>query len=286
MKSTKNASPAQAGKKTQTEEFELVILGGGTGSTIAAWTFAGEGKQVAVVERKYIGGSCPNIACLPSKNIIHSAKVASYFRRSMEFGITLDGFAIDMAGVHERKRSMVRGLNDMILENYRNTGAEFILGTGRFLAPRTVEVTLADGTTRQLRGANVIVSTGTRAALEKIPGLAEAQPLTHIEALELDKIPDHLLVVGGGYVGVEMSQAICRFGSKVTMIDRNGRLMSKEDPDVCEALRSLLADEGIDILLNARIKQVSGKCGDSVSVIVEQNGIEKVLKGSHVLVAT
>jgi len=166
-----------------------VILGGGTGSTIAAWTFAGEGKQVAVVERKYIGGSCPNIACLPSKNIIHSAKVASYFRRSKEFGITHDGFAIDTADVRERKRKMVRGLNDMYMENYRNTGAEFILGTGRFLAPRTVEVTLADGTIRQLRGANVIVSTGTRAALEAIPGLAEAQPLTHIEALELDEIP-------------------------------------------------------------------------------------------------
>jgi pyruvate/2-oxoglutarate dehydrogenase complex dihydrolipoamide dehydrogenase (E3) component len=286
MKRTESTSSAQVLNKTQLEEFDLVILGGGTGSTIAAWTFAGEGKRVAVVDRKYIGGSCPNIACLPSKNIIHSAKVASYLRRSKEFGITLDGFAIDMAGVRERKRRMVRGLNDMYMENYRNTGAEFILGTGRFLAPRTVEVTLADGTTRQLRGANVIVSTGTRAALEKIPGLAEAQPLTHIEALELDEIPEHLLVVGGGYVGVEMSQAMGRFGSKVTMIDRNGRLMSKEDPDVCEALRSLLADEGIDILLEAQIKQVSGKSGDSVSVVVEQNGIEKVLKGSHVLVAT
>ena len=282
---TKETS-AQAGKKAQPEEFDLVILGGGTGSTLAAWTFAGEGKRVAVVDRKYIGGSCPNIACLPSKNIIHSAKVASYLRRSKEFGIALDGFAIDMAGVRERKRGMVRGLNDMYMENYRNTGAEFILGTGRFLAPRTVEVTLADGTTRQLRGANLIVSTGTRAALEKIPGLAESQPLTHIEALELDEIPEHLLVAGGGYVGVELSQAMRRFGSKVTIIDRNARLMSREDPDVCEALSSLLAEEGIDILLNTRIKQVSGKCGDSVSVVVEQNGTEKVLNGSHVLVAT
>jgi pyruvate/2-oxoglutarate dehydrogenase complex dihydrolipoamide dehydrogenase (E3) component len=271
---------------SQPEEFDLVILGGGTGSTIAAWTFAGEGKRVAVVDRKYIGGSCPNIACLPSKNIIHSAKVASYFRRSEEFGITHDGFAINMAGVRERKRRMVHGLNDMYMENYRNTGAEFILGPGRFLAPRTVEVTLADGTRVQLRGANVIVSTGTRAALDTIPGLAEAQPLTHIEALELDEIPEHLLVVGGGYVGVELSQAMHRFGSKVTMIDRNQRLMSKQDPDVCEAVRSLLADEGIDILLDARMKRVSGKSGDSVSVVVERNGIEKVLKGSHVLIAT
>jgi pyruvate/2-oxoglutarate dehydrogenase complex dihydrolipoamide dehydrogenase (E3) component len=294
MKSTETSPSAHVLKKSQPEEFDLVILGGGTGSTIAAWTFAGEGKKVAVVERKYIGGSCPNIACLPSKNIIHSAKVASYFRRSKEFGITLDGFAIDMAEVRDRKPRMVRGLNDMYMENYRATGTEFILGTGRFIAPRTVEVTLADGTTRQLRGANVIVSAGTRAALEPIPGLAKAQPLTHIEALELDEVPEHLLVIGGGYVGVELSQAMRRFGSKVTMIDRSARLMSKEDPDVCEALRNLLADEGIAILLNARIKQVSGKSGDSVSVVVIQNGvqngvpngIEKVLKGSHVLVAT
>src|SRR3979490_2364329 len=286
MKSTETSSSAHGLRKSQPEEFDLVILGGGTGSTVAAWTFAGEGKRVAVVDRKYIGGSCPNIACLPSKNIIHSAKVVDYFRRSKEFGISHAGFTLEMSGVRDRKRKMVVGLNEMYMENYRKTGAEFILGTGRFLAPKTVEVTLADGTTRQLRGANVIVSMGTRAVLETIPGLAEAQPLTHIEALELDEIPEHLLVVGGGYVGVEMSQAMRRFGSKVTMIDRNGRLMSKEDPDVCEALRSLLADKGIDILLNARMKQGSGKSGDSVGVVVEQNGIEKVLKGSHVLGAT
>jgi len=285
MKSTETSPSAQIPNSLQPEEFDLVILGGGTGSTVAAWTFAGEGKRVAVIDRKYIGGSCPNIACLPSKNIIHSAKVVDYFRRGKEFGIVHDGFTTDMSGVRERKRRMVRGLNDMYMENYRNTGAEFILGTGRFLAPKTVEVTLADGTTRQLRGANVIVSTGTRAALESIPGLAEAQPLTHIEALELDEIPEHLLVVGAGYVGVELSQAMHRFGSKVTMIDHNQRLMSREDPDVSEALSSLLADEGIDILLDARIKRISGKSGDSVSVVIEQNGIENVLKGSHLLVA-
>src|SRR6266446_417202 len=175
MKRTESASSPQV-PKARPEEFDLVILGGGTGSTIAAWTFAGEGKQVAVVERKYIGGSCPNIACLPSKNIIHSAKVVDYFRRGKEFGIAHDGFTIEMSGVRERKRKMVRGLNEMYMENYRNTGAEFILGTGRFLAPRTVEVTLADGTIRQLLGTDVIVSTGTRASLEPIPGLAEAQP--------------------------------------------------------------------------------------------------------------
>ena len=270
----------------QPEEFDLVMLGGGTGSTVAAWTFAGEGKRVAVVDRKYIGGSCPNIACLPSKNIIHSAKIASYIRRSKEFGISLDGFTIDMSGVRERKRKMVTGLNDMYLENYRNTGAILILGgTGRFIAPKTVEVALPDRTKRVLRGTNVIISTGTRATLEAIPGLAEAEPLTHVEALELDRVPEHLLVIGGGYVGIELSQAMRRFGSKVTVIDRNQRLMSKEDEDVCEALRTLLQDEGIDVLLAARVKELSGKSGDSVSIIVDQNGTAKTVKGSHVLVA-
>jgi pyruvate/2-oxoglutarate dehydrogenase complex dihydrolipoamide dehydrogenase (E3) component len=285
MQTTQKISPVKSIRNTAPEEYDLVILGGGTGSTVAAWTFASEGKRVAVIDRKYIGGSCPNIACLPSKNIIHSAKVASYFRRSKEFGMAHDGFTVDMSGVRERKRKMVSGLNAMYLENYRNTGAEFILGTGRFIAPRTVEVAFSDGPTRQLRGTNVIVSTGTRAALEAIPGLAEAQPLTHIEALELDRIPEHLLVLGGGYVGIELSQAMRRFGSKVTVIDRNQRLMQKEDEDVCEALRDLLKDEDIHIRLNARPIRVSGKSGQSVSIVAAQNGAETVIDGSHLLVA-
>ncbi|MGB0124103.1 MAG: FAD-dependent oxidoreductase [Silvibacterium sp.] len=285
MNNTKNISSVQTSKQPQVEDFDLLILGGGTGSTIAAWTFAAEGKRVAAIDRKYIGGSCPNIACLPSKNIIHSAKVASYFRHSKEFGIAHNGFTIDMSGVRERKRKMVRGLNEMYLSNYEKTGAEFILGTGRFIAPKTVEVVLADGTIRRLRGTNVIVSTGTRARREAIPGLAEAQPLTHIEALELDQIPEHLIVIGSGYVGVEFAQAMRRFGSRVTVIGRRQRLMPQEDEDVGEALRSLLEDEGIDVLLNTRIKRVSGTSGNSVSVVIEQNGVEKSLDGSHVLVA-
>src|SRR5438128_6428749 len=285
MKSLENTPSTQVLKKTQREEFDLVILGGGTGSTIAAWTFAGQGQRVAVIERKYIGGSCPNIACLPSKNIIHSAKVASYFRRSHEFGIAHDGFTIAMAGVRDRKRTMVSGMNEVYLNHYRNTGAEFIVGTGRFIAPRTLEVALPDGTSRHLRGTNVIVSTGTRATLGAIPGLADAQPLTHIEALELDEVPAHLLVVGGGYVGIELSQAMRRFGSAVSVIDRNERLMAREDDDVCEALRSLLEDEGIDLLLHAQITRVSGTSGQSVRLTLEHHGTEKTLEGSHVLVA-
>jgi pyruvate/2-oxoglutarate dehydrogenase complex dihydrolipoamide dehydrogenase (E3) component len=278
-------SSALSLSKTDPEEFDLVILGGGTGSTIAAWTFAKQGQRVAVIDRKYIGGSCPNIACLPSKNVIHSAKVASYVHRSAEFGIARDGFTIDMSAVRNRKRKMVSGLNEMYLDNYKNTGAEFILGSGRFVGPRTLEATLPDGTTRRLRGANVIISTGTRASLDPLPGLAESQPLTHIEALELDEVPGHLLVIGGGYVGLELSQAMRRFGSKVSVIEHNGQLVYREDEDVTEALRVLLQDEGIEIILNAQVKRVSGKSGQSVKIVLDQNGVEKTLDGSHVLVA-
>jgi pyruvate/2-oxoglutarate dehydrogenase complex dihydrolipoamide dehydrogenase (E3) component len=280
-----NVSSAQLSKKMDPEEYDLVILGGGTGSTIAAWTFAKQGQRVAAIDRKYVGGSCPNIACLPSKNVIHSAKVASYFRRSDEFGIARKDFTVDMSAVRDRKRRMVSGWNKVYLENYKNSGAEFILGSGRFIGPKTVEVKLHDGTIRQLRGANVIINTGTRAVIEPVPGLVDAQPLTHIEALELDEVPEHLFVVGGGYVGLELSQAMRRFGSKVTVIDRNDRLMHREDDDVTEALQSLFEDEGIDIVLNATVKRISGKSGQSVRIVIEQRGAEKTLEGSHLLVA-
>jgi pyruvate/2-oxoglutarate dehydrogenase complex dihydrolipoamide dehydrogenase (E3) component len=280
-----NVSSAQLSKKTDPEEYDLVILGGGTGSTIAAWTFARQGQRVAAIDRKYVGGSCPNIACLPSKNVIHSAKVASYFRRSDEFGIARKDFTVNMSAVRDRKRRMVSGWNNVYLDNYKKSGAEFILGSGRFIGPKILEVRLHDGTIRQLRGAKVIINTGTRAVLEPVPGLVEAQPLTHIEALELDEVPEHLFVIGGGYIGLELSQAMRRFGSKVTVIDRNDRLMHREDDDVTEALQNLFEDEGIDIVLNATVKRISGKSGQSVRIVIEQRGAEKTLEGSHLLVA-
>jgi pyruvate/2-oxoglutarate dehydrogenase complex dihydrolipoamide dehydrogenase (E3) component len=268
------------------EGYDLVIIGSGTGAKLAAWTFGSRGQRVAVVERKYVGGSCPNIACLPSKNVIHSAQVASYVRRSEEFGVARDGFRVDMSAVRDRKRKMVAGLVETHLEEYRKSGAELIMGTGRFVGPRTVEVTLNDGGRRVLRGINVVIGTGTHAAVDKIPGLAEAQPLTHIEALELDEVPEHLLVIGGGYIGLEFAQAMRRFGGNVTVIDRNGRLLHREDDDVTDAVHHLFEDEGIEAVLDARIKRVSGRSGESVTVVVEQNGAEKTLKGTHLLVAT
>lgn len=268
------------------EEYDLVIMGSGEGSKYIAWTLATQGQRVAVVERKYIGGSCPNIACLPSKNMIHSAKVTSYFRRSEEFGIEEDGFTISMSAVRDRKRKMVAGLLDLTLENFKKSGAELIVGSGRFIGPRTLEVALADGRTRTLRGANVIIGSGTRATLDQTPGLAASRPLTHIEVLELDEIPEHLLVFGGGFIGMEFAQAMRRFGSRVTVIERNERLAHTEDEDISEGLKSLFEDEGIELVFKVHVTRISGDSGKAVQIFMEHEGTEKVLEGTHLLVAT
>src|SRR5580700_1699997 len=241
------------------EAYDVVVLGSGEAGKYLAWTLASQGKRVAVIERRYVGGSCPNIACLPSKNIIHSAKVASYFRRGQEFGITTDGFTVNMSTVRDRKRRMVSADVEIHRNKYAQSGGELIIGSGRFAGPGTIEVILPDGKTRRLHGANVVISTGTRARLDPIPGLAESRPLTHVEALELDEVPKHLIVIGGGYVGLELSQAMRRFGSDVTVIDRNNRLAHQEDDDVTEGLHALFKDEGIEVVLNARIQRISGR---------------------------
>ena len=281
-----NVSSAPLRESAHHEDYDLVILGGGTGSTLAAWTFASEGQRVAAIDRKYVGGSCPNIACLPSKNVLHSAKIASYFRRAEEFGLPKHDFVVQMPVVRERKRKMVSGLNQVYMDNYKKTGGEFILGVGRFVAPRTVEVVLQNGRTRVLRGKNIIVCTGTHAALGAVPGLAEANPLTHIEALELDQLPEHLLVIGAGYVGLEFAQAMRRFGSRVTVIERNARIIHSEDDDVTGTLQKLLENEGIEFLLETQIQQITGRSGQSVSAVVEKDGVERTLHGTHLLVAT
>jgi pyruvate/2-oxoglutarate dehydrogenase complex dihydrolipoamide dehydrogenase (E3) component len=267
------------------EDYDLVVLGSGAAGKLLSWTLAKAGMKTVVVERKYVGGSCPNIACLPSKNIIHSAKVASYFRRSEEFGITKDGWKVNMLAVRERKRKMVAGLVDMHLDLYKGSGAELVMGSGRFVEPKTLEATLADGSVRLFGGKHVVINTGTRATIDPTPGLLDAKPLTHVEALELDRVPEHLLVLGGGFVGLELSQAIRRFGSRVTVIERNPRLVHREDQDISAALQELFRDEGVEVLTNTRVNRVDGKSGESVTLSLNRNGSEFLLEGSDLLVA-
>jgi pyruvate/2-oxoglutarate dehydrogenase complex dihydrolipoamide dehydrogenase (E3) component len=267
------------------EHFTNIIFGGGTGGRIVTWTLAEEGQRTAAVERRWIGGSCHNIACMPSKNVIQSAKVASLFARAAEFGIETGPFAINMEGVRERKRKMVDLNVKGQLAMYKKSGTNLILGEGRMIGPRTLEVKTREGSTRRLIGDRLFLSLGTHAAIPDIPGLAAAKPLTHIEALELDRVPGHLLILGGGYVGLEFAQAIRRFGSQVTVIERGPQLLSREDQDTGEALLDLFRDEGIEVMLRTQIAKVSGISGESVRVQIDQAGQERTVDATHILVA-
>jgi pyruvate/2-oxoglutarate dehydrogenase complex dihydrolipoamide dehydrogenase (E3) component len=267
------------------ENYEVLLIGSGEAGKYMAWTMAKAGHRTALVERKLIGGSCPNVACLPSKNVIHSAKVASLARRGAEFGLPFGSFEIDMAGVQRRKRNMVQDMIKNHLDRFKASGAELIMGAARFVGPRTVEVSLAEGGTRVLAGNRVFLNLGTRAAIPDVPGLAASQPMTHIEALDLDRLPDHLIVLGGGYVGLELAQAFRRFGAKVTLVEQGERLASREDPDVGAAVLDLFQSEGISVLLKTRVRSIAGRSGQHVEVQVEDKNGVRTLQASDLLVA-
>ena len=267
------------------EHFENVILGGGTSGKLISWELARAGRPTAVIERGLIGGSCPNIACLPSKNVIHSAKVAQLLRRAAEFGLQTGPARTDMAGVRRRKRAMVEDLIAIHRTRFAANGLEFVLGEGRFIAPRTIEVRLAEGGTQRLECERIFLDLGTHATILDIQGLAAAGPLTHVEALDLDRLPAHLIVLGGGYVGVEMAQAFRRFGSKVTVVQHGPQLLPREDPDIAEAIRTIFVEEGIDVALEAEPIAVDGSSGEKVRLRVATHDGERVIEGSDLLVA-
>ena len=267
------------------ERYEILVLGSGEAGKYLAWTMAKAGRRTAVVERGLIGGSCPNIACLPSKNVIHSAKVAALARRGAEFGVTTGPITVDMSVVLRRKRKMIEDLIAIHRDRYVASGAGMILGEGRFVAPRTIEARLQDGGARLLEGDRVFLNLGTRATIPAVPGLPESQPLTHVEALELDRIPAHLIVIGGGYVGLEFAQAMRRFGSQVTIVQRGPQLADREDPDVAEALLKFLKEEGIEVLLKADTIAVEGRSGDQVRLRISTAEGQKTIEGSDILVA-
>ncbi|HEX7176274.1 MAG TPA: mercuric reductase [Pyrinomonadaceae bacterium] len=267
------------------ESYDVLVIGSGEAGKYLAWTMARAGHRTAVVERRYIGGSCPNIACLPSKNVIHSAKVASLAARAAEFGVEVGPVATNMEAVQLRKRKMVEDLIKVHSDRYEASGAELIMGEARFVSPRTVRISLNDHGTRVIAGERVFLNVGTRAALPPVPGLAEAKPMTHVEALDLDRLPEHLIVLGGGYVGLELAQAVRRFGSRVTVIERGPRLASREDTDVSAAFLELFHDEGIEVLLGAEVRRVEGRSGGEIRVSVEEADGGRVIEGTDFLVA-
>src|SRR5215472_15708988 len=271
---------------SQLEHLDVLVFGSGQGGQLIAWHMAQAGRRTALVERRWIGGSCPNIACMPSKTEIWSARVAHLARHGEQFGVATGSVATDMATVRGRKRDMVRREVDLHLHNFKATGAELIVGDGRFVAPKTLEVHLSDGGTRVLAGDQVFLNIGTHPAIPAISGLEAARPLTHIEALELDHLPPHLIVLGGGFVGLELAQAYRRFGSRVTVIEPGPRLISREDPDVADEMQRILSNEGVQLLTAAEVLAVRGRSSEQVSVVARTLSGEQEIEGSDILVAT
>lgn len=269
-----------------TEAIENVVLGGGEAGKYIAWELAKQGRPVMVIKRALVGGSCPNIACLPSKNIIRSAKVADLVRHASSYGVQTAPGTVAMEGVRQRKREMVDGMIEIHRKRFAVPSLEFVLGEGRFIAPRTIEVLLADGGSRRVVGQRVFLNLGSHATIPAIPGLAASEPLTHVGALELGRLPAHLLVLGGGYVGVELAQAFRRFGSRVTIVQRGPQLLPREDADVAEAVKAMFEQDGIDIVLDAEAHAVEGRSGDRVRLRLRAAGGERLLEGSDLLVAT
>ncbi|MGH7905222.1 MAG: dihydrolipoyl dehydrogenase family protein [Candidatus Binataceae bacterium] len=271
---------------SKVENYEVLVLGSGGSGKFVAWSMAEAGRRAVMIERAALGGACPNVACLPSKNIIYSAKVTSLARRGAEFGLTTESLGVDMETVQRRKRLMVEGLHQMHADRTTASGAELIMGNARFVAPQTVEIDLRDGGGRTIFGDRVFLDLGSHATIPELPGLAEAKPMTHVEALDLDRLPEHLIVLGGGYVGLELSQAMLRFGSRVTLIEAGPQFANREDPDVAAALLDLFVDEGIDVFLGTGIRQVEGRSGHRVRVHANNGHGQCLIEGTDLLVAT
>jgi pyruvate/2-oxoglutarate dehydrogenase complex dihydrolipoamide dehydrogenase (E3) component len=268
------------------ERYRNVIVGSGEGGKYLAWHLAGSGEQTLMIERKWIGGSCPNVNCLPAKNEIWSAKVADMARHGREFGTVTGAVSVDMEGVRKRKREMVAALVAIHVNKYKSTGTELVMGQAKFTGPKTLAVQLNDGGERTIEAERIFLNVGTHAEIPAVKGLREAAPMTHIEILELDRLPEHLIVIGGGYVGLEFAQAYRRFGSKVTILQRSAQLLPKADADVAAEVQRLLALEGIEIVLSAEIVEVKGRSGEDVRLTVRTLEGEREFEGSDILVAT
>jgi pyruvate/2-oxoglutarate dehydrogenase complex dihydrolipoamide dehydrogenase (E3) component len=223
---------------------------------------------------------------MPSKNEIWGARIAYLTRHAAQFGTITGPVTTDMAKVLRRKRDMVERQIANHLAEFKSSGAELVLGSGNFVAPKTLEVQSNHGGARRLAGDKVFLNVGSRAAMPGIPGLAEARPLTHIEALDLDYAPSHLIVLGGGYVGLELAQAYHRFGSRVTVIETAPQIMSREDPDIAEAMHGILSEEGIRFVRSAEPVAVQGRSGESVSLTARTRAGTQTIEASDILLAT
>jgi pyruvate/2-oxoglutarate dehydrogenase complex dihydrolipoamide dehydrogenase (E3) component len=268
-----------------TEQYDCLILGSGQAGSPLATALAQAGRETAIVERAHVGGTCINEGCTPTKTMVASARVAYLARRGADYGVGVGDVTVDMKRVRQRKREIVdsfRGGSERRLEDKPNL--DLIYGEARFTGPKTVQIMLPSGEKRELTAETIFINTGERPAAPNVPGLDPARTLNSTSIMELDVVPPHLLVIGGGYVGLEFAQMFRRFGSQVTVIQRGGQLLVREDRDVAEAVAQILAEDGIEILLNSSPTQATST-GESVTLHVKTPDGERDITGSHVLAA-
>jgi pyruvate/2-oxoglutarate dehydrogenase complex dihydrolipoamide dehydrogenase (E3) component len=266
--------------------FQVIVIGSGQGGTPLSLAFANAGVRTALVERKHVGGTCVNEGCTPTKTMVASARVAWLARRSAGYGVTTGAVGIDMARVRQRKRDIVDGFRDGSQKQLERTAnLELIFGEARFTSATSLVIRLADGSEREISGERIFIDAGARPAVPALDGLAGVPFLDSTSIMELDEVPEHLLVLGGGYVGLEFGQMFRRFGSRVTIVQAAGQLLGREDADVADAVAAILKDDGIEILLNANAERVAQAKG-RVQLAVHTADGARTLDGSHLLIAT
>lgn len=266
------------------EDFDLVIIGAGQAGGPLAGSFARAGRRTALVERKHVGGTCINEGCTPTKTMVASARVAYLARRAADYGVAVGDVSVDLARVRERKDEIVRSFRKGSTGRLLSAGVELICGDARFVAPRTVEVRTGDAV-RVLRGELVCINTGGRPARPRIPGLAELPALDSTSIMELAEVPRHLLVLGGGYIGLEFAQMFRRFGSEVTVVQRTERLLAREDADVADEVAEILRQDGIEVLLSTQAVAADRAADGGIRLRLEGPTGGHVRAGSHLLLA-
>jgi len=270
----------------KSQQYAAIVVGSGQGGNPLAAALAAAGMQTALLEREHVGGTCINEGCTPTKTMVASARVAHLARRGADYGVRTGAIGIEMAKVRERKRAIVdlfRNGSQKRLEKTANL--DLIFGTAEFAGQRTLRVRLRDGGEKLISGERIFLNAGCRPAVPAMEGLNSVPFLNSTSIMELDHVPEHLLVLGGGYVGLEFGQMFRRFGSRVTIVQSRGQLLAGEDADVAEAVAAILREEGIEILLNAKAARVAGNAA-TVSLTVECGGKRQEVAGSHLLLAT
>jgi len=269
-----------------TQHYDAVVIGSGQGGNPLAGALAGAGRKTAVIEREHVGGTCVNEGCTPTKTMVASAKAAYMDRRSEDYGVKDGPVSVNMATVRQRKRDIVesfRGGGEQRLEDTENL--DLIRGEARFTGPKELEVRLDDGGTLELSAANVFINTGARPGGVPVDGLDAIPYLDSTTIMELDEVPDKLLVLGGGYVGLEFAQMFRRFGSEVTIVQRGPQLLAREDADVAEAVAEILCEDGVELLLETEAQSARQDDGGAIQLTVGAQDGELTLSGSHLLVA-